>query len=245
MLVGNLEVVFVRTDKVPIVERQQQALQREKQSHAKASGRLAPEIRASLTTLGRETASAEEIAQAAKHLRQVSRPSSRDIADQAAYNRRNLCEAGGVCFGCRVLGRFPHKKGGAREAVKALLSSLILPDDSDGKKAPSRNLDARVTIRDITHLMIVDNETLRSQASRTLLARLDAAALKTEQPFQSGRLVVTAGQDEYGEPELLKLLMILAESPLLVGSETVLQTDLSTLPGKSLQQRQRTKEEAT
>ena len=234
MFAGNLHVVFVRTDKVPVRERQQRALERAELSHSTASDRLPPEIRASLATLRRETASADETAQAAKHLRQVSRPSSRDVANQAGANRRLLCKAGAVCFGCRALGRFPDKKGGAREAVKALLASLVLPDGSDGKKDPSSDLDASVSIRDIAHLMIVDNQTLRSQASRTLLARLDAAMLQTAQPVQSGKLVVTAGQDEYGEPELLKLLMILAESPLMMESD---------LPRENRKQRHRTKEE--
>lgn len=249
MLAGNLDIVFVRTDKVSTTERQRLALDREELSYTTASDRLAPEIRASLATLRRETATADETAQAAKHLQQVSRSSSRDIANQAAVNRQLLCEAGGVCFGCRALGRFPHKKGGAREAVKALLTSLILPDNWDGTKAPSRDLDTCVSIRDIAHLMIVDNQTLRSQASRTLLGRLDAAMLKTAQPFQSGRLVVTAGQDEYGEPELLKLLMVLAESPLLMESVTdsLLQSgsQMPTMPRENLKRRQRTKEEAS
>ena len=223
MFAGNLDVVFVRTDKVPIVERQQLALERAELSHLKASDRLPPEIRASLATLNRETSSANEAAQAAKHLRQVSRPSSHDVANQASAIRRLLCEAGAVCFGCRALGRFPHKKGGAREAVKALLASLVLPDGSGGKKDPSSDLDASMSIRDIAHLMIVDNQTLRSQASRALLARLDAAVLQTAQTVQSGKLVVTAGQDEYGEPKLLKLLMILVESPLMMESDLLRQ----------------------
>lgn len=108
----------------------------------------------------------------------------------------------------------------------------------------------------------VDNETLRSEASRTLLARMDTAMLQTAQPLESGRLVVTAGQDEHGEPELLKLLMVLAESRLLMIDCTPALNSLpkSTAQCGSLQtrspepgppketqtryQRQRTKEEA-
>lgn len=146
MAAGNLKLVFVRTDKVSLDERQEHALQRENRSHSKAGDNLAPDIRVSLATLGRETASAEETAQAAKFLRQVARRSSQDLANNAAANRRLLCEAGGVCFGCRALGKFSNKKGGAREAVKKMLWALILPDDLDGKKSPSRDFDSSVSV---------------------------------------------------------------------------------------------------
>jgi hypothetical protein len=164
-----------------------------------------------MACLQREDAAGEETLHAARHLTQLS---SVDAMGGPA-RRRMLCEAGAIVHGCRALARC--RKGGARDAVKALLASLASPDDSDGKKSSSRDIDARVGLRDLAHLMGVDNETLRTRASQTLLGRLDAAETQTARPFASGRLVVTAGQDEYGEPELLKLLMVLAESPLLAG----------------------------